>query len=481
MYPQVLAFGSFENMNQSNYNYLFGDKRIERRGEQLLSSLFRAGYSSIQSISNSRAEQKGYYRFLRNDKVQEELLIKEMVDRCGKVSAGNVVLSIQDTTEINLYNHNGRIAYDESLGPLNDRERGLGFKLHPSLVIDACTCYPYGYSAIKLWSRPHEKQEVSHYDQQRMDVSEKETQIWIDSNEQTYSSLSQAKAVVIVQDREGDFYEQFAMAPDDDKFFLLVRSNHNRRLEEGQRLWDYIDELPECGNYSTTISYQLNGQSRKQREATMAVKIGKVKLKKPHKKAASMPKSSVELTVIEAREVNTDFEDPILWRLYTTWPVDNFEQAHMVIEWYRCRWFIEEVFKVLKKECFNIEGSELESGWSVRKLSLMLLDTIIKLFQMSIAYGMEEGECPETATMFDDEEIACLDSINKKVQGKTEKQSNPFPPQKLAWAFWILARLGGWKGYASQRKPGFNTLINGIDKFYTIYQGYSLQKDVGTQ
>ncbi|WP_350339978.1 transposase DNA-binding-containing protein [Paraflavitalea speifideaquila] len=50
-------------MNQSNYNYLFGDKRIERRGEQLLSSLFRAGYSSIQSISNSRAEQKGYYRF----------------------------------------------------------------------------------------------------------------------------------------------------------------------------------------------------------------------------------------------------------------------------------------------------------------------------------------------------------------------------------------------------------------------------------
>jgi hypothetical protein len=44
-----------------------------------------------------------------------------------------------------------------------------------------------------------------------------------------------------------------------------------------------------------------------------------------------------------------------------------------------------------------------------------------------------------------------------------------------------ITRLGGWKGYASQRKPGFNTLINGIDKFYTIYQGYSLQKDVGTQ
>ncbi len=468
-------------MNQSNYNYLFGDKRIERRGEQLLSSLFRAGYSSIQSISNSRAEQKGYYRFLKNDKVQEDLLIKEMVGRCGKVSAGNIVLSIQDTTEINLCNHSGRIVYDESLGPINDTTRGIGFKLHPSLVIDARTSYPYGYSAIEVWSREHERQEVPHYAQQRMSVSEKESQVWVDSNEQTYKSLSQAKAVIIVQDREGDFYEQFATAPQDGKFFLLVRSNHNRRLEQGIKLWDYIDGLPIAGHYTTTISYQHKDKTRKQREATIAVRIGKVKLKKPHKKAAPMPGSSVELTVIEAREINTDFEEPILWRLYTTWPVEDFEQAHMVIEWYRCRWFIEEVFKVLKKECFNIEGSELESGWSIRKLTLMLLDTIIKLFQMSIAYGMEEGDSPDTLTMFDEQEVECLDSINKKVQGKTEKQSNPYQQQNLAWAFWILARLGGWKGYVSQRKPGFNTLINGLTKFYAIYQGYSLQKDVGTQ
>ena len=164
-----------------------------------------------------------------------------MVDRCASICTDKIVLSIQDTTEINLFDHRRRIVHDESLGPLNDRDRGLGFKLHPGLVIDACSCYPYGYSSIKLWARPDEKREVSHYDQQRMDVSEKETQIWLDSNDQTYASLSQARAVIIVQDREGDFYEQFAMAPEDDKFFLLVRSNHNRRLENGKILWDYIE------------------------------------------------------------------------------------------------------------------------------------------------------------------------------------------------------------------------------------------------
>jgi len=67
------------------------------------------------------------------------------------------------------------------------------------------------------------------------------------------------------------------------------------------------------------------------------------------------------------------------------------------------------------------------------------------------------------------------------MQGKTTKLSNPFNKTKLPWAFWILARLGGWKGYASQRKAGFATLINGLKKFYDIYQGYSIEKDVGTQ
>jgi hypothetical protein len=470
-------------MEQSNYDSLFGDKRISRRGQQLLSSLFRAGYKSIQSISSSRAEQKAYYRFLRNEKVEEGLLIKEMVERCGRTSKDKVVLSIQDTTEINLCDHAGRIHHDASIGPISDTIRGLGFKLHPGLVLDAYSCYPYGYSSIELWSRPVEQQQVSSYEQQRTSVWEKETQVWLKSNEQTYKNLTDAKAVIIIQDREGDFYEQFAQAPPADNFFLLIRSNHNRLLKDGKKLWDYIEELPVCGHYSATISYEEKSGTRKQRQATIGVKMGKVQLKRPYKKAQPMAANSIELNVIEAREVNTDFSNPILWRLYTSWPVDNFEQAHQVIEWYQCRWFIEEVFKVLKKECFNIEGSELESGWSIRKLSVMLLDTIIKLFQMAIAYSMEEDEqqSPAIDTMFDEQEIACLENVSKKLEGKTQKLSNPFSRHQLSWAFWILARLGGWKGYASQQKPGYQTLINGLTKFYILYEGFCINKDVGTQ
>jgi hypothetical protein len=143
----------------TSYASLFNDKRLDRRGEQLLSSLFKAGSRSIQSISESRAVQKGYYRLLKNAKVTEAILIREMVNRCAKVCKGKVVLSIQDSSEINLSNHSNRIAYDESIGPINDNYDGIGFKIHQSFVIDAYSWYPYGYSGIDIWSKEHEKEE----------------------------------------------------------------------------------------------------------------------------------------------------------------------------------------------------------------------------------------------------------------------------------------------------------------------------------
>ena len=80
-----------------------------------------------------------------------------------------------------------------------------------------------------------------------------------------------------------------------------------------------------------------------------------------------------------------------------------------------------------------------------------------------------------------EQEIECLQKINIKMQGKTEKLSNPYNVNKLKGAVWVIVRLGGWKGYASQRKAGATTLIKGLQKFYDYYEGFSLQRDVGTR
>jgi hypothetical protein len=41
--------------------------------------------------------------------------------------------------------------------------------------------------------------------------------------------------------------------------------------------------------------------------------------------------------------------------------------------------------------------------------------------------------------------------------------------------------MGGWKGYDSQRKMGATTILNGLKRFYEIYNGWVIAKDVCTR
>ena len=56
-----------------------------------------------------------------------------------------------------------------------------------------------------------------------------------------------------------------------------------------------------------------------------------------------------------------------------------------------------------------------------------------------------DGRSAEPASLaFTQEERAALEAVNAQVEGKTEKQKNPHTRRGLAWAAWIIARLGGW-------------------------------------
>ena len=65
----------------------------------------------------------------------------------------------------------------------------------------------------------------------------------------------------------------------------------------------------------------------------------------------------------------------------------------------------------------------------------------------------------------------------KKLEGNTQKQKNPYPKSSLRYATWVIARLGGWKGYASERKPGITTLWIGLERYYNSFEGYLLMKN----
>jgi hypothetical protein len=61
-----------------------------------------------------------------------------------------------------------------------------------------------------------------------------------------------------------------------------------------------------------------------------------------------------------------------------------------------------------------------------------------------------------------------LGQLQGELEGKTTKQKNRHPIMSMAWAAWLIARLGGWKGYASEAKPGPITILRGLQRFESM-------------
>jgi Transposase DNA-binding len=466
-------------MLPANYSG-FLERRLDRRGRKLLSSLFKGMSSSIQRISIDRAEQIGYYRFLNNSAVGESVLIEEQKQRCGQLAAGKVVLCISDTTDVNFFSHANRLKSNSGLGYTAASKKGIGFKGHLCLAIDAKSFLPYGVADLSLWHR-EERQNKDDKEVYRYPIKEKESYRWIQGCMNSNDTLKASAAVIHIQDREGDIYEQLMGLPQDDNVFYIIRSSHNRAIEGEGYLYDRLSECKPIGTYELLLSGEGNSKQAKG-IAEMEVKVLKTKLKRPRDKSAitKLPAYTNEITLIETKQVNaTNNTAPICWRILTNCQIDTLADARQVVEWYTARWYVEELFKVIKKENFDIESSELETGWALRKLFSLLLDTAIKLFQFYIIREMEEGETLTSTSSFTKDEFKCLEEIAVKMEGKTEKQKNPYQKNSNHWVIWILARLGGWKGFASQRKPGMTTLIIGLEKFYNYYHIWAVQKPSG--
>lgn len=459
--------------HKPNYQGIFSDKRLDKRGNIIGSLLISSRSSSIKGITHNEAEQKGFYRFLENKQVDESTLIKELTQRCGSNVKDRNVLVIQDTSSIGLSKHSNRLKPNSGIGLVGNKV-GIGFLAHCSLVIDADDETMLGFSDVHLWHREEDKSNNTTRVYKKQAIEDKESFRWIQSGYNSKKTLESTRSITIIEDREGDIYEQFCLIPDD-KTHLLIRSRDNRKLANGSHLYDNLASEPLAGTYTFRVESDKR-EKKERRVATIEVRYKKVLIQKPSGKISKRLPGQLELYAVEAKEIGGPKKDAIKWRLLTTYPVKTFDEAVSVIKKYKQRWYIEQVFRLLKKQGFRIEESELTSGWAIRKLTILLMNNVLRVIQLLLAYGNEESQ--PIKEVFSSEEIICLRVLaNKMEQKKTQIQNNYFD-EKLSWASWVIARLGGWKGYTKQRPPGPITMKRGLDKFDLIYQGWILAKQM---
>ena len=456
-----------------DFSEKFGDLRLSRRGSVIMRSLLCGQNSSIRQLSGDRAKQKAMYRFLDNEQVTEEELIGCCLERTSSLSQGRHLLVLNDTTEINLQQHSGRIKPGSGIGPVGNSS-DIGFFAHLGLVIDVEKYQAIGYSSIKLWNRELNNGTKTTRGYQALEVEEKESYKWIKCAHDSKEVLKDAASITLVGDRESDMYELFTDTLAQG-LHVLARNRINRKTAEGEKLYTVLSNTEVAGSHKIKIVADKRKQTVKS-EAVLSVKFAEVTIKKPASKKDERT-NALNLWIVEAKEEGRT--DGICWRLITSHPILNYQHAVQMVEWYKARWFIEQVFRLLKNKGFRIEESELGTGWALRKLTIMLLQNVLRIMQMLTAYNCTTEE-EDAGMVFDEDEKACLEKLNVKYQGATEKFKNPFKKQSLKWATWIIARLGGWSGYKSQRPPGPITLKVGLDKFNNILVGWMMAKDMGT-
>lgn len=398
-------------------------------------------------------------RFLANQRVTVERLIEGWGVPTATACAGRHVLAIQDTSELNFRTTAGR---RRGLGEIG-KGVGRGLLLHAMLAVDAETRGCLGLVTGRIWTRPG-RRSVRH---DKRPLADKESQRWLSTAEAAKSVLAEAASVTVIADRESDIYAEWARLPGT-RFHLLARAMHDRVIAEGGRL--STASLTPAGEAEIELAARPH---RPARRAKLVARFGRVNLKRPGTtREAGLPKT-VAVSLVEVVEPNPPpGAEPILWRLLTTHEVMDAAMAWRVIGWYRARWMIEQLFRTLKRQGLRLEDSQLETATGLLKLTAIAARAACTTLQLVQARDGRSGQRAEIA--FTAAEIQTLDALLPRLEGATAAQKNPHPAHSLAWAAWIIAKLGGWDGYKSSKPPGPITFRHGLEYFHAIAYGWSL-------
>ena len=433
--------------------------------------MFQTESAILNQFSPNRANYVGNCRFFNNKSVETSSLCDLLTTPTRSLVAGKHVLSIQDTSSLNFIAHHGKLSIqDPDLGLVGNK-KSAGFFLHPSLVVDATSEAILGLADIHIWNRGFCQPSKKARNYQKQPLEEKESYRWLSRSNCGKEVLRSASRVTVIADRESDIYEDLLYIPDH-QTDIIFRAGQNRRLYESpHKLFGYLETL------ETQACFQLkvtSTKTRKARIAHMELKYGSVKIARPVYGSEDLPEY-VSINVVLVQELPHTIpagEEAICWRLLTTHPVNSVEDALQIIDWYKLRWLIEQLFRILKNKGLQIEDCQLETGFALKKLTIMALDTATKILQLVQEREGKNGTPAQN--IFGDHEIEFLGELQPYLEGKTDKQKNPYSKKSLAWAAWCIARLGGWKGYASEAPPGPITMKRGLEKFQQQFIGWSM-------
>jgi hypothetical protein len=453
----------------------FGDQRLNARVVEVTTKLGQHPTLSIPAALATDDALEAGYRFFDNEKVTPDGILRtHYVRTLERILQERVCLLVQDTSELELTRPTQQV---RGAGPLSANSQ-WGAYLHPLIAftpqrLNLGTVWQKSWAREKIDTERTAKEKSKYLEQ--IPIEQKESFRWLEGQREAFKVAQQCSDTqcILVCDSEADIYEVFAETRQTSHarpLELLIRGCQDRATDvNGKHILDTVRATEVLHRMTisvserkavTKIETRQRARSRTARSAEVEVYACRVTLRPPWRSDRKLPEITINVVLVE--EASPPAGEPaIRWMLLTTLPIDSLEQVLMVIDYYCCRWPIENFFKILKSGC-RIEERQFET--LERELNVIAVYMIVA-WRIHLLCHLGR-ECPEM-----DCDALFTESEWKSVYIIRHGQTPPLKPPTLNQMIRMIASLGGYVSN-SKTDPGYQTLWIGMQRMRDIASGY---------
>lgn len=306
----------------------------------------------------------------------------------------------------------------------------------------------------------------------------RESQRWGRGVTETQAVLEEVPRVVHVMDREADIYELMSsMSEAGQRFVIRLRVDRRaRRDDETTRatraaFTELVSDLLSCEPVLLEREVPLSRRvletapqnrrihpPREARIAHLELRAAAVKIAAPQ--YVQQPRE-LAVNIVHVRE-SRDVDAPVEWTLMTSEPIDTAANVAAVVDMYRGRWQIEELFKAIKTGCAYEKRMLRDPG----SLENLLAITTPIAYRMLLLRGLSRNQ-PDA-----DARIALTKRQIEVLRLQLPKRVPAKPT--VAHVMAAVAELGGHQ--RNNGKPGWQVLYRGVQKLLALEEGYALAR-----
>lgn len=444
------------------------DPRLTKRLVRIAEKIAAHPAAGFPEAAGSDADAEAMYRFWRNPRVTPDAVIEAHLGGTatraqGWHAAGSGDILVAHDTTVGSFSTSRK-----GLGPTG--EGGDGLFIHVALVMGSDQARtPLGLGGVSTHVRGRVSKKQKHTE--LVPPEERESYRW-SALFSTADERLPTRSAVHLMDSEADTYLLLERGVVEDRRFI-VRATHDRRLETEEgvtklstllstlegRMERQVELSARAAPKRGKTTSRKRNLGRETREATLQFSAQSVTLRSTERKFAK--REEITLNVVHVREINAPSgTEPVSWILYTTEPIGTLEEIARVVDYYRARWCIEELFKALKTGC-AFEERQLESLQTISVALAVLLPIACDLLALR-ALSRSDPKRPAR--------LVLAPMVLKVLE--LHERTKLRPGATIEEAMMAIGRFGGL--LQQNGRPGWIVLGRGYRKILTLAEGMAI-------